>query len=662
MTETEHSGAVGWTSVEAMVTTQAASAVTATAAARGDSETDQRVATELESERQRAGAGEGRRRTYVGKSGAKTMTSCAQTASGGRGRHVLCPILAIDSTARCFGRLLCSLGRPAQHILSSHHLPCALCTHPISLDSLHSPAATTAPTASFPPSGPVADPSRAGAVDYFAAAIDARYASHHTQLALLTPQPPAILSAPIASRPPPPAAPLRSLPHPSISLSMPPSAASPSAPSASSASSPLTPPGHGMPASAFPPLLPADLPAVLADPNALILDLRPFNAYSTARLRGALSLSVPSTLLKRPTYALARLAPMLSSTSARARFATWRDSSRIVVHDADAVGLLERPALLGLLRKFRAEGFDERHQVAWIKGGFNAVWRDRPDLIDHTPLPDEGEEEDEVTELAPPPLGLPTNIGPSASGLPGTLPEMAKSSSAPATTPSFPAQNMKALRTKALPMSAFTSASTLAVPRAFRAPLAPASTEGVSIPTLNDELSKVTTDFARSCISQTAIPPTPAVGSSKQDPLAARGGAIPPTPGPSLLAARASKSLNPTNPQAAPSSAFNLRLPSFTSAPGTTLQPQSTVASQNLHPFPPVAGTSSMPTLSASPGAFPATVSGMRPHRYSVPHGKPVSALHLVPCFLYDTYRTLASIGRGRVSWQHPGCRRWTQI
>ena len=175
-----------------------------------------------------------------------------------------------------------------------------------------------------------------------------------------------------------------------------------------------------MPASAFPPLLPADLPAVLADPNALILDLRPFNAYSTARLRGALSLSVPSTLLKRPTYALARLAPMLSSTSARARFATWRDSSRIVVHDADAVGLLERPALLGLLRKFRAEGFDERRQVAWIKGGFNAVWRDRPDLIDHTPLPDEGEEEDEVTELAPPPLGLPTNIGPSAPSLPGT--------------------------------------------------------------------------------------------------------------------------------------------------------------------------------------------------------------------------------------------------
>ena len=50
-----------------------------------------------------------------------------------------------------------------------------------------------------------------------------------------------------------------------------------------------------------------------------------------------------------------------------------------------------------------------------------------------------------------------------------------------------------------------------------------------------------------------------------------------------------------------------------------------------------------MPTLSVSPGAYSATVGGMRPHRYSVPHGKPVSALYQMSHWLlYDIYRTLA--------------------
>ncbi|KAH9931213.1 protein-tyrosine phosphatase-like protein [Fomitopsis serialis] len=355
----------------------------------------------------------------------------------------------------------------------------------------------------------------------------------------------------------------------------PPSAASSSA----SSVSPLASPGPGAPASAFPALGPADLPAVLADPNALILDIRPHNAHLAGRLHGALSLSVPTTLLKRPTYTLARLAPMLPSPSARARFAAWRDSSRIVVHDADAGGLPERPALLGLLRKFRAEGFDERRQVAWIRGGINAVGRERPDLLDHSPLPDEGEEEeDDVAELAPP-----------------------SSSSAPATSAPFPAQNIKALRTKALPMSAFTSASTIGAPPSFRAPPATVSTEG------------------------TIVPPTSATGASILGSIATRGEAVPPTTVPSLLAARATKLHNPMNTQAAPSSAFNLRLPAFASAPGMTLPPQTAAATQSSHAFPPVAGTSSMPTLSGSPEAFSASVAGMRPHRHSVPHGRTVA-------------------------------------
>lgn len=464
-----------------------------------------------------------------------------------------------------------------------------LSTSPPTTSALSLLVLTTAPIPSFPavpPSGGDPDASRPDAVDPFAAAVNAPHASRDS---LARPTPPTRLSMPSLSSPSP------SRPSAS-SLSLPPSAQAP----------------------AFPSLLPPDLPDILADPDALILDLRPFNAYDAARLRGALSLSVPSTLLKRPTYALARLAPMISSTSARARFATWRDSSRILVYDADGVGLLERPALLGLLLKFRAEGFDNQRQVAWLKGGFNAVWRERSDLIDHSPLPDEGEEEDDIADLTPAPMGLSMSTGVSAT----VLPAMSKSSSAPATTLCFPPQNMKALRTKALPMSAFTSASTLAAPHAFRAPLV--SAEGVSIPTLNDELSKMTTDFARSSIWQTTTPSVPG-GSSKVGTSAAH--AVPPPPGPSLLAARAraSRSMGPMDAKAAPSFKFNLRLPAFSSAPGTTVPPQTATAPEDVHPFPPVVGTSGMPTLSASPGTYSATIGGVRPHRYSVPNGKQVS-------------------------------------
>ncbi|GBE78664.1 hypothetical protein SCP_0115550 [Sparassis crispa] len=183
---------------------------------------------------------------------------------------------------------------------------------------------------------------------------------------------------------------------------------------------PLPAPSADISPSAFSALLPADLHTILADPDALILDVRPHNAYATARLPGSLSLSVPTTLLKRPLFSLARLAPMLQSAAARTQFSAWSSASRILVYDADVPSLADRPTLFGLLRKFRAEGFEK--DIAWLRGGLHAVWRERPDLVDSKPLP---EEEDEVP------------------------PEINKSLLAP-----------PVLRTKHLPMSAFTSSST----------------------------------------------------------------------------------------------------------------------------------------------------------------------------------------------------------
>lgn len=234
----------------------------------------------------------------------------------------------------------------------------------------------------------------------FAEAISARFSRSGTTALIALDAPPAMISLP-TSHP----SHIRSSSH-SMSTSNP---------------SPAPP-------SVFPATLPDSLSHVLDDPNALVLDIRPHNTYAIARLPHALSLSVPSTLLKRPNFSLARLTQMLPSSADRTRFAQWESASQVLVYDADSSVLADGSNLLGLLRKFRNEGFPEDRKLTWLKGGFHTIWRDHPSLVDQSPPPHDDEEEDVSTP-------------------------MAKTMSAPAGIDGV-------LRTKHLPMSAFTMNST----------------------------------------------------------------------------------------------------------------------------------------------------------------------------------------------------------
>ncbi|KAJ7239020.1 hypothetical protein B0H12DRAFT_1326729 [Mycena haematopus] len=138
---------------------------------------------------------------------------------------------------------------------------------------------------------------------------------------------------------------------------------------------------------------PAALSQWLDDPRTLVLDIRPHAAYSSARIGRAVSLSVPSTLLKRPAFSLQRLSAMLPSASARARFSAWRTAPRILVYDADSTALSDTCNLQGLLRKFRADS--PTVALAWLQGGFQAVWQARRDLVDLVPPTPETETEDD---------------------------------------------------------------------------------------------------------------------------------------------------------------------------------------------------------------------------------------------------------------------------
>ncbi|KAF7310464.1 hypothetical protein HMN09_00588800 [Mycena chlorophos] len=150
--------------------------------------------------------------------------------------------------------------------------------------------------------------------------------------------------------------------------------------------------------SSFTPVLPQSLASWLDDPHTLVVDIRPHAAYASARMSRAISLSVPSTLLKRPLFSLQRLSAMLPSASARAHFSAWRSASRIVVYDADSTTVGETSNINGLLRKFRAEAPDSNMTLAWVVGGFQAIWITRRDLVDTTAPTTETETEDDDTE------------------------------------------------------------------------------------------------------------------------------------------------------------------------------------------------------------------------------------------------------------------------
>lgn len=214
-------------------------------------------------------------------------------------------------------------------------------------------------------------------------------------------------------------------------------------------------------AALFTAVAPADLPEFLSDPHTLVLDIRPLPAYLASRIPHALPLSVPSTLLKRPLFPTARLAEMLPTPSVRRKFSEWRLARRILVYDADSAILPEGNNVLGLLRKFRSEAglsADQQSsgapsassrelQLNWLKGGFQAVFREQQSLLDFNFTSNDDDDEDTPSPPSYADLGSDQSNPTSMTSRQVTL--------------SMPIPNHPTLlRTKHLPMSAFTANST----------------------------------------------------------------------------------------------------------------------------------------------------------------------------------------------------------
>ncbi|GME23517.1 Protein-tyrosine phosphatase receptor/non-receptor type [Neofusicoccum parvum] len=104
-----------------------------------------------------------------------------------------------------------------------------------------------------------------------------------------------------------------------------------------------------------------------SEEEILLLDLRVSTQYALSRIRGALNLCLPTTLLKRASFNVEKLAETFKEDSQRKKFENWRSCKYIVVYDADSAQLKDATSCVNTLKKFSNEGWCGPSYI--IRGG-----------------------------------------------------------------------------------------------------------------------------------------------------------------------------------------------------------------------------------------------------------------------------------------------------
>ncbi|KAF2654515.1 tyrosine-protein phosphatase non-receptor type 6 [Lophiostoma macrostomum CBS 122681] len=102
--------------------------------------------------------------------------------------------------------------------------------------------------------------------------------------------------------------------------------------------------------------------------EVLLLDLRVSTQHAKARLAGALSLCIPTTLLKRASFNVQKLAETFKNEDDRDKFEKWRSCKYIVVYDANSSQMKDATTCINTLKKFASEGWTGGSYI--IRGGF----------------------------------------------------------------------------------------------------------------------------------------------------------------------------------------------------------------------------------------------------------------------------------------------------
>lgn len=114
--------------------------------------------------------------------------------------------------------------------------------------------------------------------------------------------------------------------------------------------------------------------------RTLVLDLRVSPQYAQSRVKGALNLCIPTTLLKRATFNLAKLQQTFQGEQDQQRFASWREASCLVVYDGQSNDKRDAVSAMNMIKKFANEGYTGSATI--LRGGFNAFAAAYPQLVD----------------------------------------------------------------------------------------------------------------------------------------------------------------------------------------------------------------------------------------------------------------------------------------
>lgn len=120
--------------------------------------------------------------------------------------------------------------------------------------------------------------------------------------------------------------------------------------------------------------------------STLIVDVRPFNQYSQSRIRNAINICIPSTLLRRPTYNLSRFVECMIPNQ-RCAIANLSQYESVVIYDQHSTEISKTAysAIAYTIIKFSLS--DElKGTLYYLQGGFQNFSTIFPSLIDESEI------------------------------------------------------------------------------------------------------------------------------------------------------------------------------------------------------------------------------------------------------------------------------------
>jgi hypothetical protein len=109
-----------------------------------------------------------------------------------------------------------------------------------------------------------------------------------------------------------------------------------------------------------------DLLGTSKQDKLLVLDVRSFVQYSHSRIRHSINVSIPNTILKRPTFTLDKVYEAIVLDGAREKLKNWSNAERIVFYDQQSQLLQENSACTYLGSKLMKAGF--KGHLNYLKG------------------------------------------------------------------------------------------------------------------------------------------------------------------------------------------------------------------------------------------------------------------------------------------------------